>query len=146
MLSANLRAPEVRLGPPAEAHRIPARIPRGSILATGTVKIMSLNTYVVKSIYVGRCLCKAFLRRRRAGFSLNGDVRHGSGRCNAMPVLLASREPDHIPGPNLLDGSLVIMVSSDQILQRFQSPLSKYVWHPLTDHRRIPPVRWASGL
>src|SRR2546425_12081919 len=35
---------------------------------------------------------------------LNGRVRHG-GRCRgAVPVLLAGRNPDHITGPNLLDG------------------------------------------
>ena len=36
---------------------------------------------------------------------LNGDVRHCRGRRSPMPVLLAGREPDHIAGPDLLDGS-----------------------------------------
>ena len=36
---------------------------------------------------------------------LNGDVRHGRGRRSPMPVLLARREPDHIAGPDFLDGS-----------------------------------------
>src|SRR5205807_3569521 len=34
---------------------------------------------------------------------LNGDVRHGRGRRGAVPVLLARREPDHVPRPDLLD-------------------------------------------
>ena len=34
---------------------------------------------------------------------LNGDVRHGSGRRRAMPVLLARREPDHVSRPDFLD-------------------------------------------
>src|SRR5437764_12935788 len=34
---------------------------------------------------------------------LNRDVRHRSGRCGAVPMLLARREPDHIAGSNLLD-------------------------------------------
>ena len=36
---------------------------------------------------------------------LNGDVRHGGGRRGAVPVLLAGREPDHVTGPDLLDGA-----------------------------------------
>src|SRR5437867_10587243 len=35
---------------------------------------------------------------------LNGDVRHGRGRRGPVPVLLAGREPDHVPGSDLLDG------------------------------------------
>jgi len=34
---------------------------------------------------------------------LNGDVRHGRGRCGAMPMLLTGREPDHVTWPDLLD-------------------------------------------
>src|SRR5262245_1002526 len=34
---------------------------------------------------------------------LNGDVRHSGGRCGAVPVLLARREPDHVARPDLLD-------------------------------------------
>src|SRR5215831_15828742 len=33
---------------------------------------------------------------------LDGDVRHGGGRRGPVPVLLARREPHHIPGPDLL--------------------------------------------
>ena len=33
----------------------------------------------------------------------NGDVRHGRGWGSAVPMLLARREPDHVPRPNLLD-------------------------------------------
>src|SRR6267154_1037369 len=36
---------------------------------------------------------------------LNRDVRHGRGWGSSMPVLLAGREPDHITGPDILDGS-----------------------------------------
>ncbi len=34
---------------------------------------------------------------------LNGDVRQSRGRRGAMPVLLARREPHHVPRPDLLD-------------------------------------------
>src|SRR5256885_249898 len=34
---------------------------------------------------------------------LDGDVRHGRGRCRSVPVLLARREPDHVAGTDLLD-------------------------------------------
>src|SRR6266705_3992730 len=34
---------------------------------------------------------------------LNGDVRHGSCRRSAMPMLQSWRKPNHITGPNLLD-------------------------------------------
>src|SRR5215469_10798391 len=36
-------------------------------------------------------------------FFLNGDVRHGSCRRRAMPMLLAGREPDNVTGPDLFD-------------------------------------------
>src|SRR4051812_39744154 len=36
---------------------------------------------------------------------LNGNVRHGRGRCAPVPVLLIGREPDHVTGPDLFDGS-----------------------------------------
>ena len=36
---------------------------------------------------------------------LNRDVRHGRGRCGAVPMLLPGRKPDHITRVNLLDGA-----------------------------------------
>src|SRR4051794_30801079 len=36
---------------------------------------------------------------------LDGDVRHGSGRSSAVPVLLVRREPDDVPGTDLFDGA-----------------------------------------
>src|SRR6266571_7289934 len=35
---------------------------------------------------------------------LNGEMRQRGRRRRAMPVLLTGRNPDHIAGPNLLDG------------------------------------------
>src|SRR5260221_2474332 len=37
-------------------------------------------------------------------FLLNGDMRHGRRGRRPVPVLLARREPDHIAGPDFLDG------------------------------------------
>jgi hypothetical protein len=34
---------------------------------------------------------------------LDGDVRHGGGRCSAVPVLHTRRKPDHISRPNFFD-------------------------------------------
>jgi hypothetical protein len=34
---------------------------------------------------------------------LNGNVRHGRGRCGPMPVLLTGRKPDHITWADFLD-------------------------------------------
>src|SRR5438132_1637120 len=34
---------------------------------------------------------------------LNGDVGHRRSRRGAVPMLLARREPDHVPRPDLLD-------------------------------------------
>jgi hypothetical protein len=34
---------------------------------------------------------------------LNGDLRHGSGCCGAVAVLLTRLEPDHVTRPNFLD-------------------------------------------
>ena len=36
---------------------------------------------------------------------LDGDVCHAGRRCCSVPVLFTGREPDHIAGANLLDGS-----------------------------------------
>src|SRR6266567_1663763 len=36
---------------------------------------------------------------------LNGDVRHSRGRRRAVPVLLARRNPDHVPWTDLFDGA-----------------------------------------
>src|SRR5260221_13591275 len=36
---------------------------------------------------------------------LNGNMRHGRGRRGTMPMLLAWREPDHIAGMDLLNGT-----------------------------------------
>ena len=38
---------------------------------------------------------------------LDRDVSHGRSGCGTMPMLLAGREPDHVTGPDLLDGSAV---------------------------------------
>src|ERR1019366_9502738 len=35
---------------------------------------------------------------------LNRDVRHRRGGRRAVPVFLAGRKPDHVTGPDLLDG------------------------------------------
>src|SRR4051812_44846540 len=36
---------------------------------------------------------------------LNGDMRHGRGRCGPMPMLLARREPDHVTRPDRVNGA-----------------------------------------
>src|SRR5260221_1016043 len=36
---------------------------------------------------------------------LNGNMRHGRGSRGTMPMLLAWREPDHIAGVDLLNGT-----------------------------------------
>jgi len=33
----------------------------------------------------------------------NGDVRHSRDLVGTVPMLLARRKPDYVPGPNLLD-------------------------------------------
>ena len=40
---------------------------------------------------------------------LDCDVRHRRGRCSAMPVLLARREPNHIAGLDFLDRSALAL-------------------------------------
>jgi hypothetical protein len=36
---------------------------------------------------------------------LNGDVRHGCGWHGPMPVFLSRLKPDHVTGPNFLNGT-----------------------------------------
>src|ERR1700722_1537905 len=43
------------------------------------------------------------VHRLAAGSLLNGDVSHGRRWRRPVPVFLSWREPDHIPGVNLLD-------------------------------------------
>jgi hypothetical protein len=40
---------------------------------------------------------------------LNGNMRHGRGRRGTMPMLLAWREPDHIAGMDLLNGTALAL-------------------------------------
>jgi hypothetical protein len=88
------------------------------------------NSEVMASWFESKCrmrlLCRRFLRHAlmlilfvadlfhpldnlAVELFLNGDVRHGRGRCSPMPVLLAGRKPDHITGPDLLDRSAVAL-------------------------------------
>src|SRR5436309_6891233 len=42
-------------------------------------------------------------------FFLDGDVRHARGGRRPVPVLLPRREPDHVAGTDLLDGTSVAL-------------------------------------
>src|SRR5919206_3491595 len=40
---------------------------------------------------------------------LNGDMRHRRGGRSPVPMLLAGRKPDHVAGPDFLDGSALAL-------------------------------------
>ena len=79
---------------------------------------------------------------------LNGDVRHRDrGRC-AMPVPQTGREPDHVTGPHVLDGSAVSLNPAEPC--RNDQSLPKRVRMPRGAGARLegdaaPPTRPGSG-